>query len=445
MSIVNCRFSVVDLLSLCAFVPLSLCSFVLNLQLDAIIILKMQSSNPSSVNLKVGLLVFAVLIAAGTLVYTQSIVRQLIEREGRIAHLYARSLQYLASDQTASQDYSFIFDEVLISIDFPMILTDSSNVPFAPYEHSIRNIHLDSTMSLMAQRDYLKNLVRKMDSEYLPIKVSLGNRVLNYVHYGESGLVTQLRYVPYVEFAIAGLFILIGYIAFSHIKRSEQSNIWVGMARETAHQLGTPLSSLMGWIELIKTDINGGRRAEIISDIEQDLSRLSKVTMRFSKIGSLPELGSLHVSDTVENVFSYFSKRIPQTGKKVSLMLVGEKSLCAKYNPELFEWVLENLVKNSLDAMEDKEGKIIVSLSREDEYVAIDISDTGKGIDMKFRRDIFRPGYSTKKRGWGLGLSLAKRIVESYHDGQIFLKDSKIGKGSTFRIKLRLADCDSKS
>ncbi len=405
----------------------------------------MRSGNPSSVNLKAGLLFFAVLIAAGTLVYTQSIVRQLIERERRAAHLYARSLQYLASDQTVSQDYSFIFDEVLSAVDFPMILTDSSNVPFAPYQRSIRNVRLDTTMSPAAQRDYLRNLVKKMDSEYLPIKVSLGSRVLSYVHYGESGLVTQLRYVPYVEFAIAGLFIFIGYIAFSYIKRNEQSNIWVGMARETAHQLGTPLSSLMGWIELIKSDVSKTHRTEIISDIEQDLNRLNKVTMRFSKIGSLPELGSLHVSDTVENVFTYFSKRIPQTGKKVTLTLTGEKSLCAKYNPELFEWVLENLIKNSLDAMEDKEGKITINLSREEEFVVIDISDTGKGIDMKFRRDIFRPGYSTKKRGWGLGLSLAKRIIESYHDGQIFLKDSKIGKGSTFRIKLRLADCGSKA
>ncbi len=243
-----------------------------------------------------------------------------------------------------------------------------------------------------------------------------------------------------MEFGIAGLFILIGYIAFSYIKRSEQSNIWVGMARETAHQLGTPLSSLMGWMELLKSDIDQDRKAEIIGDIEQDLSRLNKVAMRFSKIGSLPELRKLRVSDIVENVFQYFSKRIPQTGKKVELSISGDKSLCAKINSELFEWVLENLVKNALDAMEDKEGRITVSLSKEDRYVAIDISDTGKGIDMRFRRDIFRPGYSTKKRGWGLGLSLAKRIVESYHDGEIFLKESKIWKGSTFRIKLKAVD-----
>ena len=405
----------------------------------------MASSNPSSVNLKVGLLVFALLIAAATLFYTQSIVHDLILREQRTAHLYAESLQYLASDQSTSQDYSFIFDDVLGSIDFPMILTDNHNEPFLPYSRSIRNVPLDTTMSLKQQHEYLVKLVRQMDDQYPPIKVSLGNVVLNYVHYGESGLVTQLRFVPYVEFGIAGLFILIGYIAFSYIKRSEQSNIWVGMARETAHQLGTPLSSLMGWMELLKSDIDNNRKAEIIGDIEQDVGRLNKVTMRFSKIGSLPELRKLRVSDVVENVFAYFSKRIPQTGKKVELQISGDTSLCARINSELFEWVLENLIKNALDAMEDKEGRITVNLSKEDRYVAIDISDTGKGIDMKFRRDIFRPGYTTKKRGWGLGLSLAKRIIEVYHDGQISLRDSKSGKGSTFRIRLRAVDCNSQT
>ncbi len=403
----------------------------------------MASSNPSSVNIKAGLLAFAALIAAGILVYTQSIVHRLIEREARTAHLYARSLQYLASDSSSYQDYSFIFDDVLSSIDFPMILTDSHDQPIEPYARNIRNIKLDTTKSVRKQYDYLVGLIKQMDKEDQPIKVSAGPIVLNYVHYGESNLVAQLRYVPYVEFAVAGLFILISYVAFSYIKRSEQSNIWVGMARETAHQLGTPLSSLMGWTELLKSDVDDDRKSEILSDIEQDLNRLNKVAMRFSRIGSLPELRKVRPAEVIGNVFDYFRKRIPQTGKTVSLSLTGDETLCAKLNPELFEWVLENLIKNALDATEDREGSITVHISREDQLVAIDVSDTGKGINMKFRRDVFRPGYSTKKRGWGLGLSLAKRIIESYHGGQIFLKDSKTGKGSTFRIKLRLVDCNS--
>ena len=405
----------------------------------------MASSNPSSVNIKAGLLVFAALIAAGTLIYTQSIAHRLIQRQARIAHLYARSLQYLASDQSSSQDYSFIFDDVLRSIDFPMILTDSHNQPYQPYLRNIRNIDLDTSMSLQQQHEYLMNLIRKMDKEYAPIKVSIGSVVLNYVHYGESDLVTQLRYVPYVEFAVAGLFILISYIAFSYLKRSEQSNIWVGMSRETAHQLGTPLSSLMGWTELLKSDMDNTRKFEILSDVEQDLNRLNKVTMRFSRIGSLPELRNKRIAETVDDVIAYFGKRIPQSGKRVTLALTGDRSLCVRLNTELFEWVLENLVKNSLDAIEGNEGSITIHISKEDQFVNIDVSDTGKGINMKFRRDVFRPGYSTKKRGWGLGLSLAKRIVESYHGGEIFLKDSKTGKGSTFRIRLRAVDCNSKA
>ncbi|MCL4538345.1 MAG: HAMP domain-containing histidine kinase [Bacteroidetes bacterium] len=405
----------------------------------------MASSNPSSVNIKAGLLVFAAVIAAGTLIYTQSIANRLIQRQARIAHLYARSLQYLASDQSTSQDYSFIFDDVLRSIDFPMILTDSHNQPYQPYFRNVRNIDLDTNMTLQQQHAYLMDLIKKMDKQYSPIKVSIGTVVLNYVHYGESDLVTQLRYVPYVEFAVAGLFILISYIAFSYLKRSEQSNIWVGMSRETAHQLGTPLSSLMGWTELLKSDMDNTRKFEILSDVEQDLNRLNKVTMRFSRIGSLPELRKKRIAETVDDVIAYFGKRIPQTGKRVSLALTGDRSLCVRLNPELFEWVLENLVKNSLDAIEDNEGSITIHISKEDQFVNIDVSDTGKGINMKFRRDIFRPGYSTKKRGWGLGLSLAKRIVESYHGGEIFLKDSKTGKGSTFRIRLRAVDCDSKA
>ncbi len=402
----------------------------------------MSSSNPSSVNLKAGLLIIAIIIAAGTLFYTQSIVRKLIVREKHTAHLYAESLQYLASDESTSQDYSFIFDDVLGSIDFPMILTDSHNEPLQPYSRSIRNINLDTTMSLVRQREYLVGLIKEMDKENRPIKVSLGSVVLNYVHYGESGMVTQLRVVPYVEFGIAALFILISYIAFSYLKRSEQSNIWVGMARETAHQLGTPLSSLMGWMEILRSDMDAERKNEIIGDMEQDIGRLNKVAMRFSKIGSLPELHKMRASDIVENVFAYFGKRIPQTGKKVDLVLTGDRTLCAMFNAELFEWVLENLIKNALDAIEGKNGEIVVNISRNEQYLAIDVGDTGKGIDMKFRRDIFRPGYSTKKRGWGLGLSLARRIIESYHEGQIYLKDSKPGKGSTFRIRLKLVECD---
>ncbi|MGC8594784.1 MAG: sensor histidine kinase [Candidatus Kryptoniota bacterium] len=399
----------------------------------------MASKNPSSLNIKLGLVAIAVVIAAGTLFYTQHIVNLLLQREHKIVHLYARSLQYLASDQSVQQDYSFIFDEVLSSIDFPMILTDANNQPLQPYSRNIRNVELDTSLTTQEQRAYLLKLIHEMDSQYAPIKVALDTIVLNYVHYGESGLVTQLRYLPYVEFAVASLFVLIGYVAFSYIKKSEQSNIWVGMSRETAHQLGTPLSSLMGWMEILKATEDPVKKNDIIAEIERDLTRLNKITMRFSKIGSIPMLKPTRISEVVENVFDYLGRRIPQTGKKISLILEGDRKVSALLNAELFEWVLENLIKNALDAIEGSDGTVRVNIARENGHAVIDVSDTGKGIDMKFRRDIFRPGYSTKKRGWGLGLSLAKRIVETYHDGQIYLKESHPGKGSTFRIKLKVS------
>ena len=237
---------------------------------------------------------------------------------------------------------------------------------------------------------------------------------------------------------IASLFIFVGYIGFSYIKRNEQSNIWVGMARETAHQLGTPLSSMMGWVEIMKLQPQPTMKlTETISEMENDLLRLNKIADRFSKIGSKPDLREEELSEVVKGVILYFQKRIPQMGKRVDIIIEPTDPVHAKINRELFEWVLENLVKNGLDAMEDGKGKISFRLLRLNGAPVIDVTDTGKGIDAAYRKDIFRPGFSTKKRGWGLGLSLSKRIIETYHKGKLSVKESKLGIGTTFRIKLR--------
>jgi len=258
------------------------------------------------------------------------------------------------------------------------------------------------------------------------------------VHYGESILITRLRWLPYIEIVIAALFIFVGYIGFSYIKRSEQSNIWVGMARETAHQLGTPLSSMMGWVEILKLRPQPeSKLTDTIAEMENDLLRLNKIADRFSKIGSKPDLREEDLSDVIKGVLVYFQKRIPQMGKRVELVAEPGEEVRAKINRELFEWVLENLVKNGLDAMEDGKGRISFQISRQNGAPVIDVTDTGKGIDAAYRKDIFRPGFSTKKRGWGLGLSLSKRIIETYHRGKLTVKESKLGVGTTFRIRLR--------
>jgi signal transduction histidine kinase len=397
-----------------------------------------------SANIKILLLAIAVLIVIGTLVYTQRLVEEFLQKEREIAALYVKSLEFIANSPTGPTDYSFVFDEVIRSIDFPMILTDASNQPLPPYHTNARNITIDTSLTDDEQRAYLEHVIQTLDAQNPPISVSLRvgdtDVIVQHLHYGESAIVTRLRWLPYVEIGVAGLFILIAYVGFNYIKRSEQSNIWVGMSKETAHQLGTPLSSLMGWAELLKEQAaNDPKQLGTIAEIESDIQRLQRVTDRFSKIGSKPMLKEENLNEVIESVIQYFRKRLPSrfANGSIDIRIEPGVDVTLPLNRELFGWVIENLVKNALDAMEDSSGKIAFSIHTRGNAVLIDVKDTGKGIDMKHRKDIFRPGYSTKQRGWGLGLSLSKRIVETYHKGKLFVKESRPGKGTTFRIRLR--------
>jgi signal transduction histidine kinase len=394
--------------------------------------------NFRSGNIKIFLVLVAFAIVVGLLFYTQKVVEQLQEKEREVADLYAKSLEDSATEKTVAGDYSFIFDEIIRAIDFPIILTDPSNNPLPQYSKTVRNVPLDTTLSVAEQEKYLRKYIAKMDARYPPVKVTFQDSiVLQYVHYDESYLITELRWLPYIEIAIAGLFMLMGYIGFSYIKRSEQSSIWVGLAKETAHQLGTPLSSLLGWVELMKMHSSGNQKLEATAaEMELDLQRLNKIAARFSKIGSKPDLREENLNDLINSVIKYFEKRIPRTGKRISLSLNATATYTARINRELFEWVLENLVKNALDAIEDPQGGINFVVFDKDGAVYIDVSDTGKGIETKHRKEVFRPGYSTKQRGWGLGLSLSRRIVEDYHRGKLSLRESSPRHGTTFRIKL---------
>ena len=401
-----------------------------------------QSAATGSVSLsgrlKIFLMVFAFIIIAGTLWYTHDLVQALSRKEKEIADLYAKSFEYVTNGKAGEGDYNFLFSEFINTVDFPVIMTDRNNEPELPYDKNIKNIPLNSQLSVDEQHQILKNLITGMDNSHPPIKVAYQDTIiLNYLHYGESALVVQLRWLPYIELAVAALFILIGYISFSYIKRSEQSNIWVGMARETAHQLGTPISSMLGWVELLKEQSGGNKIAtDTLLDMESDLHRLQKIADRFSKIGSKPDLHEEDLTEVIGKVTEYFKRRIPQTGKKVHLVVESNETVRAHINRELFEWVLENLTKNALDAIENGEGTIAFSISEHEKQVFVDISDTGKGITLKHRNDVFRPGFSTKKRGWGLGLSLSKRIIETIHSGRLFLKENNPGFKTTFRIKL---------
>ncbi|HEY5616044.1 MAG TPA: HAMP domain-containing sensor histidine kinase [Bacteroidota bacterium] len=402
-------------------------------------ILTSKTAIPQASNVKVALLILAFVIVGSTLWYTHTLVEQLQKKEKDVADLYARSLQYLADPLTPEGDYSFVLNEIVGAIDFPVIQTDAHDEPIWDYAQNTKNVALDTLLSRDEQRTYLKSLIVLMDEYNAPIKVSIQDTiVLSYIHYGESPLITRLRWLPYVEFSFVAIFIFIGYMSFSYIKRSEESNIWVGMAREAAHQLGTPISSMMGWVELLKHELSDNDRASsTLRDMENDIARLQKIVERFSKIGSKPDLRDENLLDIIEKVVQYYQRRIPQSGKKVHIIIQSSMPIFAKVNRELFEWVLENLVKNALDAIERGEGKITIVVGEETSGIFVDVQDSGKGIDMKYRNEIFKPGYSTKSRGWGLGLSLAQRIVESYHSGKLILKDSSPGGGATFRIKLK--------
>ncbi|WP_337871992.1 HAMP domain-containing sensor histidine kinase [Ignavibacterium sp.] len=397
------------------------------------------SGGPASVNLKIFLIVFALIIAFGTLYYTNQLVAKLQEKERQIVELYAKGIEYIANTDNPDADITFLFDNIIKPIDFPLILTDKNDNINLDNKTDLRNIQIDSTLSRAEQEKFLYQLMKEMDEINPPINITYADTlVLTRIHYGDSELIKQLQFYPYLQIGIAALFILLGYIGFSYIKRSEQSNIWVGMAKETAHQFGTPISSLMGWLEMLKMNYSDPNKAlDIAEEISNDVEKLNKITIRFSKIGSKPDLKPQNLFEEVTKVTDYFNRRLPQTGKTVELKISGDKNLCAMINSDLFEWVIENLIKNALDAIEDKNGLILIEILESKKYAEVEVTDNGKGIDLKRRKDVFRPGYSTKKRGWGLGLSLSKRIIEGYHSGKIFVKYSIPGEGTTFKIQLK--------
>ena len=314
----------------------------------------------TSLKLKVTLIIIAIIIASGTLYYTQNLVSKLQQRERDIVELYAKGIRYLANSTAPNADITFLFDNLIKPIDFPLILTDAKDNVNLNSNENVRNLSFDSTMTKKERKKYFTEIIKKMDEEHKPIIVAYADTViLTKIHYGDSNLITRLKFYPYLQIIIVAIFIFLGYIGFSNIKTSEQRNIWVGMAKETAHQLGTPVSSLMGWIEMLRLNFKDKDKVLDISDeISSDVEKLNKITYRFSKIGSKPELKKLNVFKEISGVIRYFERRLPQTGKKVELIINGDKKVCAGLNSELFEWVIENLVKNALDAIDNKKGKI---------------------------------------------------------------------------------------
>lgn len=317
---------------------------------------------------------------------------------------------------------SFISDVAINSAAVPVIYTDSSRTSII----AVGNI--DSIK--ISSPENLKTTIQAMELQNTPILIDLGDGSKNYIFYEQSHLLTQLRYFPYVQFGVIGVFLLIAYVLFSTSRKAEQDQVWVGMSKETAHQLGTPLSSLMAWIEYLKSS---GTDDMVVTEMNRDVMRLNMITERFSKIGSQPTLQDEDICLVVKNAMDYLKQR---TSKNVNYILkIPDTEIHAQLSVPLFEWVIENICKNAVDAMDGK-GEFKVTIIDIPEGVAIDLADTGKGIPKSKHKSVFKPGYTTKKRGWGLGLSLCKRIIENYHDGKIFVLQSD-EKGTTFRIVLK--------
>ena len=385
-------------------------------------------------NFKGFLFVLGLLIIAAILVYTKHLVEILQDKSRESINFRVRVLEENINNPDIDGDFGFLLTEVIQGIDFPVIYTDAENTPqfcinISEKYDSLRVFSPD----IMA---FLNETLMELDAENPPSPISYQGVVLGYYHYGVSPIIRKLRWLPYIEIGAVLIFILIGYAGFSQIKKSEQRFIWVGMAKETAHQLGTPLSSIHGWIELLKEDPSTLEHA--LAEMEVDANRLKKVAHRFSQIGSFPALKNTDIVQVLNSVVFYFSKRLPRLDKKITIEENYSFSPTVKLNGELFEWVLENLIKNAIDAIDQQEGKISLSLVEdENNAICIDVTDTGKGIEAGDKKDIFKPGFSTKTRGWGLGLSLSKRIVEDYHGGKLFVYDSSPGKGTTIRMILK--------
>jgi signal transduction histidine kinase len=371
---------------------------------------------------KILLLLAALLIGTASLWYTNRLVKNLADEERKKIQLWAEATRKLGDVSDLNADLSFPYQVISDNNTIPVILTDTSG-------QMITYRNLDSVN--MLKKDYVLGQITEMRKQHQPIEIPLTKGNKNYILYRDSVVLVKLRYYPYFQLSVIALFLIVSYLAFSASRKAEQNQVWVGMAKETAHQLGTPLSSLIAWLEILKMK---GLSVEYAGEIQKDIQRLQTITERFSKIGSAPALQKENLLQVMEHSVNYIKSR---TSDKIIFDVKAPQNadVFAPINVPLFEWVIENILKNSIDAM-NGEGKIAVKITDQQQFAYIDISDTGKGISKSAFKTIFKPGYTTKSRGWGLGLSLSKRIIEEYHDGQIFVKSSEPGKGTTLRIVL---------
>lgn len=362
----------------------------------------------------------AVLIGVGSLYYTNKMVEKLANEERKKVERWAEATSLIVNSDPTGESILFLVEIIQDNETIPVLVVDEN-------DSIIYNRNIDSLR--MQNPKFAQKQLLKMKENSIPIEIDLGNSK-QYLYYDRSIILTNLSYYPLVQLGVIVLFILVAYFAFSSSRKAEQNQVWVGLSKETAHQLGTPISSLLAWKEIIKSTSTD---EQMVAELEKDVERLEKITERFSKIGSKPKLSEEDLNPVINSTVSYLT---PRTSDKVEFRVsLPDQPVILPLNAPLFEWVLENICKNAMDAIEGK-GYVSIHVIDNIKYVFVDIEDNGKGIQRSKIKTIFKPGYTTKKRGWGLGLSLTKRIVEEYHSGKIFVADSEPGKGTTIRIIL---------
>ena len=379
------------------------------------------------INWRTLLAIIAIAIVSGTVFYSNYLSKKIAADERKKVNVWVQALKTRGntSETSAIELTNIIANE---NTAIPIIATDEKDVPLGP--NDVANL---DTNKLKSDPNYLKNKVAEFKNQHEPITVEISKDPLfiNKYYYGNSALLQEVRYYPIIQLIIVALFIIITLITISTRNKSTQNQVWAGMAKETAHQLGTPISSLQGWVELLK---DNPQSEKIGNEMAKDVDRLKLVSDRFGKIGSIPQLEEKNVVLQIEDMVAYIRRRATD---KVNFTISGNNNeIIAKINAPLFDWVIENLLKNALDAMEGK-GSISITIKNEATNIIIDVTDSGKGISKQNIANVFKPGFTTKKRGWGLGLSLSKRIIEQYHKGELFVKNSEPGKGTTFRIVLK--------
>lgn len=374
-------------------------------------------------HMKLGLIVMAVVIALMSLGVSHYLVRDLSQEEEQRMEIWAEAMRTL-NNADENTDLNLVLTVINGNNTIPVVVVDNNGDI-----QTFRNVNIEGKDTI----GFLKNEALNMASSKEPIRIMLNERKKEYIDicYDESLMLKRLASYPYVQLSVVLVFVLVAIFALLSSKKAEQNKVWVGLSKETAHQLGTPISSLMAWTEILRDKYSDD---ELIPEMSKDVNRLRVIADRFSKIGSMPEPKNEHLQEVLERVALYIGRR---SSSKVLLKCeMPDVPVIIKLNASLFEWVIENLCKNAIDAM-DGQGELVLRVIEQSNQVNIEVQDTGKGIPKSNYKDVFTPGFTTKKRGWGLGLSLAKRIVEEYHQGRIYVKHSEVNKGTIFRIELK--------